>query len=47
LYSPVLGDGGRTPNFARFQSLDPASRDLYPDWDLFAGMCVGVMGFSL
>ena len=28
---------------ARFQFLDPASRDFYPDWDLFAEMCVGVM----
>lgn len=42
-YSPVIGDGGRTPNLARFQFLDPASRDFYPDWDLFAHMCVGVM----
>lgn len=35
-YSPVIGDGGRTPNLARFQFLDPASRDFYPDWDLLA-----------
>jgi transcriptional regulator with XRE-family HTH domain len=42
-YSPVIGDGGRTPNLARFQFLDPASRDFYPDWDLFARMCVGIM----
>ena len=42
-YSPVIGDGGRTPNLARFQFLDPASRDFYPDWDLFAEMCVGNM----
>jgi transcriptional regulator with XRE-family HTH domain len=42
-YSPVIGDGGRVPNLARFQFLDPASRDFYPDWDLFAQMCVGVM----
>ena len=42
-YSPVIGDGGRTPNLARFQFLDPAARDFYPDWDLFAGMCVGIM----
>jgi transcriptional regulator with XRE-family HTH domain len=42
-YSPVIGDGGRTPNLARFQFLDPASRDFYPDWDLFAQMCVGIM----
>ncbi|WIM92605.1 helix-turn-helix transcriptional regulator [Actinoplanes oblitus] len=42
-YAPVIGDGGRTPNLARFQFLDPASRDFYPDWDLFAAMCVGIM----
>jgi transcriptional regulator with XRE-family HTH domain len=42
-YSPVVGEGGRQPNLARFQFLDPASRDFYPDWDLFAEMCVGVM----
>ncbi len=42
-YSPVLGDGGRQPNLARFQFLDPASRDFYPDWELFAEMCVGIM----
>lgn len=42
-YSPVIGTGGRVPNLARFQFLDPASRDFYPDWDLFARMCVGIM----
>jgi len=42
-YSPVIGEGGRLPNLARFQFLDPASRDFYPDWELFAGMCVGIM----
>jgi len=42
-YSPVIGDAGRTPNLARFQFLDPASRDFYPDWDLFAQMCVAIM----
>jgi transcriptional regulator with XRE-family HTH domain len=42
-YAPLIGDGGRTPNLARFQFLDPAARDFYPDWDLFARMCVGVM----
>jgi hypothetical protein len=31
------------PNLARFQFLDPASHDFYPDWDLFARMCVGIM----
>ncbi|MBO0980922.1 helix-turn-helix transcriptional regulator [Microbacterium sp. SD291] len=42
-YSPVIGDGGRMPNLARFQFLDPAARDFYPEWDLMARMCVGVM----
>lgn len=42
-YSPVIGAGGRVPNLARFQFLDPAARDFYPDWDLFAEMCVGIM----
>ncbi len=42
-YQPLIGDGGRTPNLARFQFLDPASREFYPDWDLFAQMCVDVM----
>jgi transcriptional regulator with XRE-family HTH domain len=42
-YAPVIGDRGRLPNLARFQFLDQASRDFYPDWDRFAEMCVGVM----
>lgn len=42
-YSPLIGDGGRTPNLARFQFLDPTSREFYPDWDLFADMCVAMM----
>ena len=42
-YSPVIGDGGLVPNLARFQFLDPASREFYPDWDLFAQMCVSIM----
>lgn len=42
-YSPMIGDGGRTPNMARFQFLDPASHEFYPDWELFAEMCVGIM----
>jgi len=42
-YSPLIGDGGRTPNLARFQFLDPASRQFYPDWDRFAEMCVAIM----
>jgi transcriptional regulator with XRE-family HTH domain len=42
-YSPLIGDGGRTPNFARFQFLDPAAHHFYPDWNLFAEMCVAVI----
>jgi transcriptional regulator with XRE-family HTH domain len=42
-YAPVIGDGGRMPNLARFQFLDPASHDFYPDWDRFAEMCVAIM----
>ena len=42
-YSPLIGDGGRTPNFARFQFLDPQSREFYPDWDVMAQMCVAIM----
>ncbi|WP_431279398.1 helix-turn-helix transcriptional regulator [Leifsonia poae] len=42
-YSPVIGDGGRTPNLARFQFLDPVSRDFYPDWDRMAEMCVNII----
>ena len=42
-YRQLIGDGGRTPNMARFQFLDPVSREFYPDWDLFAQMCVDVM----
>jgi transcriptional regulator with XRE-family HTH domain len=42
-YAPVIGDAGRLPNLARFQFLDPASRDFYPDWDELAEMCVGIM----
>lgn len=42
-YSPVIGAGGRTPNLARFQFLDPSSRDFYLDWELFAQMCVAII----
>ncbi|MFC9689377.1 helix-turn-helix transcriptional regulator [Kribbella sp. NPDC056951] len=42
-YSPVIGDGGRMPNLARFQFLDPAAREFFPDWELFAQMCVAIM----
>ena len=40
---PSSATAAGLPNLARFQFLDPASRDFYPDWDLFAEMCVGIM----
>ncbi len=40
---PSSATAAGCPNLARFQFLDPASRDFYPDWDLFAQMCVGIM----
>ena len=40
---PSSATAAATPNLARFQFLDPASRDFYPDWELFAEMCVGIM----
>jgi transcriptional regulator with XRE-family HTH domain len=42
-YAPVIGDGNSVPNLARFQFLDPAAHDFYPDWDRFAEMCVANM----
>ncbi len=41
LYSPMLDGAGDTrPNFARFAFLDPASRELYPDWEGAARVAV-------
>jgi transcriptional regulator with XRE-family HTH domain len=42
-YSPLIGGAGRVPNLARFLFLDPASRDFYPDWDVFAQMAVAII----
>jgi transcriptional regulator with XRE-family HTH domain len=42
-YSPLIGDGGRVPNLARFLFLDPAARDFYPDWDRFTQMSVAML----
>ena len=33
----------RPPNIARFQFLDPASYQFYPDWDAFADICVAIL----
>jgi len=42
-YSPIIGNAGRMPNLARFQFLDPTSREFYPDWEIFADMCVAIL----
>jgi len=33
LYAPMIGDGTRTPNTARFLYLDNASQEFFVDWD--------------
>ena len=44
-YSPVYASA--TPqqpaNIARFQFLDAASHDFYPDWNTFADICVAIL----
>jgi transcriptional regulator with XRE-family HTH domain len=42
-YSPVHDSREQPPNIARFQFLDPASYDFYPDWDAFADICVAIL----
>ena len=42
-YSEVYASQLQPPNIARFQFLDPASRRFYPDWDLFADVCVAIL----
>lgn len=42
-YSPIYGSRQQPPNFARFQFLDPASYEFYPDWDMFADVCVSIL----
>jgi hypothetical protein len=42
-YSPVYDSRHQPPNIARFQFLDPASYDFYPDWDSFADICVAIL----
>ncbi|MFI8891343.1 helix-turn-helix domain-containing protein [Streptomyces paradoxus] len=43
LYRDVYATPGNQANLARFQFLDPASRRLYPDWDLFADLAVAIL----
>jgi transcriptional regulator with XRE-family HTH domain len=42
-YSPIYESSQQTPNFARFQFLDPASYEFYPDWEVFADVCVAIL----
>jgi transcriptional regulator with XRE-family HTH domain len=42
-YSPVHENRQQSPNIARFQFLDPASHEFYPDWDAFADVCVAIL----
>nr|WP_241834997.1 helix-turn-helix transcriptional regulator [Pseudofrankia asymbiotica] len=43
LYTPVFRTPGQPPNLARFRFLDPAARDLYPDWDESAHTTVALL----
>lgn len=42
-YSPVYESPHQPPNIARFQFLDPASYEFYPDWNSFADICVAIL----
>jgi len=42
-YSPLYESRHQPPNFARFQFLDRASYEFYPDWDSFADICVAIL----
>lgn len=42
-YAPIYDSGHQPPNIARFQFLDPASYQFYPDWDSFADICVAIL----
>jgi transcriptional regulator with XRE-family HTH domain len=43
LYSPAFDDPVRPTNLARFNFLDPRSRDFYPDWDKAADTTVALL----
>ena len=42
-YAPIYDSRHQPPNIARFQFLDPASYQFYPDWGLFADICVAIL----
>lgn len=43
LLSPMFADERRCANFARFQFLDPAAQDYYPDWEGAANVTVALL----
>ena len=43
LHSPMFDDPRRQPNFARFQFLDPRSRDFYQDWESAATVTAALL----
>ena len=42
-FADLYTAGANQQNLARFAFLDPASRRFYPDWELFADMCVAIL----
>ncbi|MHA4816097.1 helix-turn-helix transcriptional regulator [Streptomyces aculeolatus] len=42
-YADLYAAPDNQANLARFQFLDPAARHFYPDWDLFADICVPIL----
>jgi hypothetical protein len=42
-YAPIYDSRHQPPNIARFQFLDPAWCQFYPDWDSFADICVAIL----
>ncbi len=43
LYSPAYDAEPETPNLARFAFMNPAARELYPDWDGAANVAVALL----
>ncbi|MFJ8061295.1 helix-turn-helix transcriptional regulator [Streptomyces sp. NPDC096142] len=43
LYSPLFGGSTRPVNIARFQFLDPTSRDFFPDWNTSVDTTVALL----
>ncbi|MGW0792505.1 helix-turn-helix transcriptional regulator [Streptomyces sp. NPDC002911] len=42
-YTDLFADSRNQGNLARFNFLDPASRRVYPDWELFGDMAVAIL----